>query len=271
MHMRANAPYSSLSAVGPAIGRAIGHHLDVAFRDIARGSNVACEPAFLRVLSGEPHPLGNFAVLSAPGDLATARAAVEPLAAAPVPSAVLFPDMEAPADGAAYLAGRGYVAHGGLPAMGVDIARLKATALPAGYEFVRVGSGADGEEWVRQFAAGYELPLGVARYFSPVAVGADTAADSPLQFFAIRRNGVTVSTSACCLKDGLAGIYCVSTVPDERRKGLGEHATAEPLRLAAKLGYGVGVLQSSEAGYSVYRKLGFEDFGGVPIFIRMPG
>jgi hypothetical protein len=31
------------------------------------------------------------------------------------------------------------------------------------------------------------------------------------------------------------------------------------------------VLQSSEAGYSVYRKLGFEDFGGVPIFIRMPG
>ena len=53
--------------------------------------------------------------------------------------------------------------------------------------------------------------------------------------------------------------------------GLGEHATAEPLRLAAKLGYGVGVLQSSEAGYPVYRKLGFTDCGGVPLFVRMPG
>jgi hypothetical protein len=187
-----------------------------------------------------------------------------------VPSAVLFPGMEVPPDIAGYLVDRGYVVRGALPAMGVDIGRLKATSLPEGYEFGRVGSGADGEEWVRQFAAGYELPLGVAQYFSPVAAGADTADDSPMQFFAIRRNGVIVCTSVCLLKDGLAGIYCVSTVPVERRKGLGEHATAEPLRLSAARGYGVGVLQSSDAGYPVYRKLGFADFGGVPIFIRTP-
>lgn len=269
--MSASAPYQSLSAIGPTVGRAIGRHLDFAFRAIARGGNVADEAAFLRVISGEAHPLGNFAVLAAPVDVASARAAVEPLVAAPVPSAVLFPAMDVPPDVAAYLAERGYVDHGGMPAMGIDIARLKSTSLPPGYEFLRVGSGADGEEWVRQFAVGYEVPLGVARYFSPVAVGADTAADAPLQFFAIRRNGVTVGTSVLYLKDGLAGIYCVSTIPEERRKGLGEHATAEPLRLAAKLGYGVGVLQSSEAGYPVYRKLGFDGFGGVPIFIRMPG
>jgi ribosomal protein S18 acetylase RimI-like enzyme len=269
--MSSMAPYSSLAALGSAIGPAIGRHLDVAFREIARGRNVASEPAFLRLLSGEPHPLGNFAVLSAPADLATARKAVEPLATSALPSAVLFPGMEAPADIAAYLAERGYASHGALPAMGVDIKRLNATSVPEGYEFVRIGSGADGEEWVRQFALGYELPVGVAQCFSPVATGADTAADSPMQFFAIRRKGVIVGTSVCCLKDGLAGIYCVSTIPEERRKGLGEHATAEPLRLAAKLGYGVGVLQSSEAGYPVYRKLGFSDFGGVPIFIRIPG
>lgn len=268
--MSINSRCSSLSVLGREVGPMIGRHLDVAFRELARGTNVADEPAFLRLLSGEPHPLGNFAVLSSPTDLGAARIAVEPLVAAPVPSAVLFPGMQAPAEVAAYLVERGYVAHGGLPAMAVDIARLKATRLPAGYEFVRVGS-ADSDEWVRQFAVGYELPLGVAQCFAPAAIGADTVPDSPVQFFAVRRNGVTVSTSVCCLKDGLAGIYCVSTVPEERRKGLGEHATAEPLRLAAKLGYGVGVLQSSEAGYPVYTKLGFGDFGGVPIFIRMPG
>lgn len=256
--------------MGPSAGQAIGRHLDLAFRVIAKGRNVTRETAFLRLFSGEPHPLGNFAVLSEPVGLAAARAAVEPLAAAAVPSAVLFPGLEAPPEVAAYLTERGYVSHGALPAMGVDLSRLKATALPEGYEFVRVGGGSDGEEWVRQFAVGYELPLGVAQCFSPVASGADTAADSRLQFFAVRRSGVTVSTSACCLEDGVAGIYCVSTIPEERRKGLGEHATAEPLRLAAKLGYRVGVLQSSEAGYPVYRKLGFEDFGGVPIYIRMP-
>jgi ribosomal protein S18 acetylase RimI-like enzyme len=269
--MSSRTPYRSLADVGESIGLAIGHHLDVGFRAVAKGSSVVNEAKFLRLFSGEPHPLGNFAVLSAPVNLASARAAVEPLAAASVPSAVLFPELQASADVTAYLVERGYAAAGGLPAMGVDIARMKSTALPEGYEFVRVGSGPESEEWVRQFAIGYELPVGVAKYFSPAAAGASTAADAPLQFFAIRRNGTIVSTSVCYLHDGLAGIYCVATVPDERRKGLGEHATAEPLRLAAKLGYGVGVLQSSEAGYPVYTKLGFSDFGGVPIFIRVPG
>lgn len=265
------APVSSIASQGSGLGPAIGRHLDVAFRGIARGPNVVNDAAFLRLISGEPHPLGNFAVLTAPDDTASVRAAVEPLVSLPVPSAVLLPGSKTPAEVDAYLVQRGFGAHGALPAMAVDIAKLGDTALPPGYEFVRVGSGPDGEEWVRQFAIGYELPVGVARYFSPVAVGASTAADATLQFFAIRRNGVTVSTSLCYLADGLAGIYCVSTIPDERRKGLGEHATAEPLRLAARLGYRVGILQSSEAGYPVYRKLGFSDFGGVPIYIRAPG
>lgn len=34
------------------------------------------------------------------------------------------------------------------------IARLKLRTLADGCEFVRAGSGADGEEWVRQFAVG---------------------------------------------------------------------------------------------------------------------
>ena len=36
------------------------------------------------------------------------------------------------------------------------------------------------------------------------------------------------------------------------------------------LGCGVGVLQSSQAGYEVYKKLGFEDVGGVAFYLRMP-
>jgi hypothetical protein len=268
--VRSTVPYSSLSAAGPAIGRAIGRHLDVAFRAIARGATVANEPGFLRVISGEAHPLGNFALLSGATDLATARAAVEPLAAASLPSAVLFAGMEAPAEIADWLAASGYARHGAMPAMGVDIDAMAATELPAGYAFERIGAGADAEEWERQFAAGYELPPGVARYFSPVNVDADPSPDAALQFFAVRRDGAIVATSALYLHDGLAGVYSVSTVPAERRKGLGAHATAEALRAAGRLGYGVGVLQSSEAGYPIYRKLGFADFGGIPIFVRIP-
>jgi hypothetical protein len=226
---------------------------------------------FLRLLTGEPHPFGNFALLSSPVDLEATREVLDPLVSRGVPAAVIFSGIDIPVDVDAYLTSAGFTIHVAMPAMGVDIASLKPTVLPDGYELVRVGDGGDGEEWVRQFATGYEIPIGVAQCFSPVALHADTSPDSAMQFFAIRRNGKTVCTSACFLDGGLAGIYCVSTIPEERKKGLGAHATAEPLRLAARDGYRVGILQSSEAGHSLYKTLGFVDFGGIPLYVRIPG
>ena len=259
-----------LAALGVAAGTAIGRHMDRTFRAMVRSEHRVDDPRFLRLLTGEPHPFGNLALLSAPMDVEGSRAAVDPLVASGVPAAVVFPDMEVPADVDGYLTSQGFIAHDALPAMGVNIASLAPTVLPDGYELVRIGDGADGEEWARQFGVGYELPLGVAQCFSPVALHADTSPDAAMQFFGIRRHGTIVCTSACYLDEGLAGIYCVSTVPAERCKGLGAHATAEPLRLAARLGYQVGILQASEAGHSLYRSLGFADFGGVPLYVRIP-
>ena len=260
----------SLAALGAATGAAIGRHLDGTFRAMVRDRHRTDGPQFLRLVTGEPHPFGNFALVSLPADLEVTREAVDPLLSARVPSAVFFTDMDVPLNIDAYLTEQGFTPHGSMPAMGVDIVDLTPTALPAGYELVRVGAGDDGQEWVQQFAVGYELPLGVAQCFSPVALGADTSPESAMQFFAIRRNGTIVCTSACYLDEGLAGIYCVSTIPEERQKGLGAHATAEPLRLAARAGYRVGILQSSEAGHNLYRSLGFTDFGGVPLYVRIP-
>lgn len=257
----------ALAALGAATGAAIGRHLDLAFRAMVRDGRRTDGPQFLRLLTGEPHPFGNFAVVSSPVDVDATREAVDPLVSRGVPAAVIFPDIEVLASVDTYLTSRGFAMHS-MPAMGVDIASLKPTALPDGYEFVRVSDGSDGEDWVRQFAVGYELPIGVAQCFSPLH--ADTLPDSEMQFFAIRRNGTIVCTSACYLGGGLAGIYCVSTIPEERQKGLGGHATAEPLRLAARAGYRVGILQSSEVGHNLYRSLGFVDFGGIPLYVRIP-
>ena len=62
----------------------------------------------------------------------------------------------------------------------------------------------------------------------------------------------------------------MATLPEERKKGLAAHATAEPLRIARELGYRVGVLQASAEGQPVYHRLGFADFGESPRFVRMP-
>lgn len=267
--MPQSAIVPSMATLGNAIGVRASGHLNLAFRHMMQRQGAEVGPHFLRLVTGEPHPLGNVAVVSAPDDLATMHTAVDPLLTCGFPSSVLYPQGVSDAV-ARSLLGVGYADAGKMPAMAVDIERLAATSLPLGYEWARMGVGDEGRAWADTLAVGYGLPHGLARMMSPERLGADMAPDAPLQYFAICRNGKAVATSMLYLADGLAGIYCVATREEERGKGFGAHVTAEPLRAALRLGYRVGVLQSSPAGHSVYLSLGFADNGVVPMFIRMP-
>lgn len=251
------------------IGARAAQHINIAFRRLMRGPHAEHAGGFIRVTTGEPHPLSNTAVVSEPSDPAVTRAAVGPLLEGGFPSSVQYPRGVTDSVACSVMA-LGFERKSPMPAMAVEIGRLAPTALPPGYERVRVGTGDDARAWTEALSVGFDVPRGFARLFSPESLGADGAPDADIQFFAIVHDGRTVATSLLLLADDLAGIYCVATLPEERRKGLGAHVTAEALRAAQRLGYHVGVLQSSAAGHSVYLRLGFDDLGEVPIFIRVP-
>lgn len=252
------------------IGVLVARHFDLTFRAMMRGPGAEHLPGFLRFVSGTAHPMGNVAIISDPTVTEETRHAAEPLVHCGAPAAVIFP-YGAPAPAADVVRALGFTVEASMPAMAVDIEQMAPTVLPPGYDWARIGAGDEGEAWAEALAVGYGLPRPLADVFAPNTTGADMAPDAPLQFFAVLRDGRPVSTSVLYLADGLAGIYCVSTLPEERGRGLGAHATAEPLRAAARLGYRVGVLQSSPAGHTVYLGLGFGDYGQIPMFIRMPG
>lgn len=263
------APYPGIAAIGDKFGRLICAHIDHAFRTILRGPCVCTERGFARLITGEPHPFGNFVLVSDAADVAATSAGMAPLLTCGAPTAAIFTGAVS-SEVAAVLRSAGFEPAEAMPAMGIEIEKLPATALPAGYSFARYGDGVQGEEWGRAFADGYELPRGVGAQFAPDVGMRVTASDSPLQYFAILKDGKPVCTSMVFLHQGVAGIYGVATLPAERGKGLGAHATAQPLRLAHQLGYRVGVLQASPAGHPVYKRLGFADFGEVPLYVRMP-
>jgi GNAT superfamily N-acetyltransferase len=257
----------SIASSAGSIGADAVRHLDVAIRGIMSGQGAVDGGSYLRLITGEQHPFGNMAVLSDANSQAASDEAVAPLLDLKVPTLVLYTTGISDAI-ARSLVARGF-SQGAMPAMAVDINRMKPTGLDAGYEWARTRVGEDADEWSQVLAAGYGLPLGLARMFAPEALWADMTPAAGTQFFGIRHDGKLVATSMLVLANGLAGIYCVATLPGERGKGLGAHVTAEALRAAHRIGYRVGVLQSSEEGHSVYLGLGFADLGSVPTFIRM--
>ena len=244
-------------------------HLDLLWRDLMKSQGSVEDEHFFRLVTGEQHPFGNVAILSESCDASIVEGAVAPLLDLASPSSVLFVAGVTEAITVKMIS-LGFSLIAPLPAMAVDIDSLSQTTLPAGYEFIRVSSGSEGTQWADVVASGFGMPRGLARMMSPEVHEASLAPDVRTQFFGVRCNGTLVATSMLHLANGLAGIYCVATMSEERGKGLGAHVTAEALRAAREIGYGVGVLQSSEVGHSVYLDIGFRDFDLVPMFIRMP-
>lgn len=162
-----------------------------------------------------------------------------------------------PSDLEAHLAKQGLSLEAEEPAMAVDLEKLNQDLrAPDGFRVERVTDAATLKEKnviISQFRAGRSLGTLLVDLFS--AYGFDS--DSGWQHYIGVLNRKPVSCSSAFYATGVAGIYMVATLPEARRQGIGSATTLQALLDARDRGYRVGVLQSSEMGYTVYRRLGF--------------
>lgn len=267
--MHSTQLHSSIAALGDALGAVAAGHFELSLRRVLSGPGVTRDPRFVRLVTGAAHPFGNLACLRDPADVVGTAAALEPLVASNSPAAAVFVGPVS-ADVEQILAAAGFVPCDRIPVMAVNIAEgLAATRLPPGFSLQRVRTAAEFREWGQVCAAGNEMPRVVGNAFLG-GLDQGQVDDAAVQYYWIRKDGTPVCTSLMLLERGVAGIYCVATLPTDRNQGLGAHATAEPLRQALQAGYRVGVLHATTAGYPVYRRLGFADCGDVMLYMRMP-
>jgi GNAT superfamily N-acetyltransferase len=106
-------------------------------------------------------------------------------------------------------------------------------------------------------AACFDMPVDVAR-----RLYGDGCLDDPDIAIVIGRlDSVPVATAMLVRSDRTAGVYNVVTLPAHRRKGYGAAVTWAVLAEGARRGCTHAVLQPSQSGYSVYRRMGFVDAG----------
>ncbi len=79
------------------------------------------------------------------------------------------------------------------------------------------------------------------------------------EFFRIIRQKKTLATLLGYSKDGIAGLYMISTKSGFRGRGYGTWVTSESIDYYIRKGIRKFVLHSTTAGYPLYRKLGFRE------------
>ena len=146
-----------------------------------------------------------------------------------------------------------YNAHG----MAVDLRKLNfAQETLPGLAIMPVSDIPTLQEWTHTFMLGYELPP--AWESSLLALMTGIGLEWPVRNYLGYLNGKPVATSNVFLGAGVAGVQFVATLPEARGQGIGAALTLAPLRETQPRGYRIGILQSSNMGYQVYQRLGFQ-------------
>jgi ribosomal protein S18 acetylase RimI-like enzyme len=80
----------------------------------------------------------------------------------------------------------------------------------------------------------------------------------PIDLWLAYSDGEPVSTATGIATGDAVGIFSVGTPPEHRRRGHGAWVTAQAVRGGFEAGASFAYLQSSEMGFGVYERLGFE-------------
>jgi ribosomal protein S18 acetylase RimI-like enzyme len=172
-----------------------------------------------------------------------------------------------PADLGTRLQAHGLVLDGEAPGMALDLAQLPdADPLPSDGTIVEVEDDDGLARWIDTCVEGSELPGVIASMLHSVHAQQPFRPAPDVHYFLAQRGSEPVATSLLVLGGGVAGIYCVATLPSARRQGIGSAVTAAALRVAQTQCYRVGVLLSSPMGLGVYHRLGFREYCTISLY-----
>lgn len=165
---------------------------------------------------------------------------------------------------AEYLRSKGLSSCTAMTVMEIDLASVAPADAPAGISVHRVEGMRDIAAWVRAYTPSFGLSPDTAESILE-RYRARPEAPGVLERFEARDGDRIVGTSVLLDRDGVAGVYVVTTAEEYRGKGLGTALTTEALTRAREKGLRVGTLQTGTAR-SMYERMGFEAVAEYRVF-----
>jgi GNAT superfamily N-acetyltransferase len=127
-------------------------------------------------------------------------------------------------------------------------------------------------DWLRVVTRSFEFPRSAReclyRSLDSIADNGDTGANS--RALLAHQNGEPVAACSLFVRDEVAGIYLVSTLPEHRGQGYGSFITWWALRAARDLGCRLAVLQSTSQAAGMYESLGFCRHSTIQVYRYAP-
>lgn len=123
--------------------------------------------------------------------------------------------------------------------------------------------------WSETCIAGFGMP-DVSTEYADALLSTGLGSGSPIRHFLATLDDKPVATSSLFMGAGVAGIYNVATLQEARGRGVGAAVTYAALQSARADGYQVGILHATKMGYSVYRKLGFQERCKIGHYMWLP-
>jgi GNAT superfamily N-acetyltransferase len=144
-------------------------------------------------------------------------------------------------------------------AMAIDLAKVPETVdIPENMEIKEVLDLDELKTWTDVLVKSFEFPEIVTsykKYFIKAGLK-----DINSHYYLGILNGNPVASAVLFEGDGAAGLFYIGTIPQVRRKGIAKTMVHHSLSEAKNKGYAISVLQASEMGYPLYKKIGFKKY-----------
>jgi GNAT superfamily N-acetyltransferase len=184
----------------------------------------------------------------------------------------LFGHQTKPRDLGDRLKARGFFNSGDMTYMAADLSKINLS-IPAheNFEIREVRTISELRTFFKIWSIGYEYPAILGdNFYEGVIKKPLSYLDRHGKLYMGYLNGSPVATSRLHIGAGAVGLYWVTVIPEARGKGIGTQMSIRPLKDGLDAGYKLGVLDATEMGYPVYKKMSFEEYFKSPVYIWMP-